>query len=60
MSKLEDLKILFNKVCNTDFSVEDMSSIPIEDKNKIVKMFDDVRAEIQRQRILELMGLKNE
>lgn len=56
MSRLEEIRSLFDKLCNTNLTIEDeIPEISSEDKVKIVAVINDAKAEAQRLRILEIM-----
>ena len=56
MSRLDEIRSLFDKLCNTNLTIEDeIPEISSEDKVKIVAVIDDAKAEAQRLRILEIM-----
>ena len=56
MSRLEEIRSLFDKLCNTNLTIEDeIPEISSEDKVKIVAVINDAKAEAQRLRILEVM-----
>lgn len=57
MSRLEEIRSLFDKLCNTNLTIEDeIPEISSEDKVKIVAVIDDAKAEAQRLRILDIMN----
>ena len=57
MSKLEEIRSLFDKLCNTNLTIEDeIPEISSEDKVKIVAFINDAKAEAQRLRILDIMN----
>ena len=56
MSRLEEIRSLFDKLCNTNLTIEDeIPEISSEDKVKIVAVINDAKAEAQRLRILDIM-----
>jgi hypothetical protein len=57
MSRLDEIRSLFDKLCNTNLTIEDeIPEISSEDKVKIVAVIDDAKAEAQRLRILDIMN----
>ncbi len=57
MSRLEEIRSLFDKLCNTNLTIEDeIPEISSEDKVKIVAVINDAKAEAQRLRILDIMN----
>lgn len=57
MSRLDEIRSLFDKLCNTNLTIEDeIPEISSEDKVKIVKVINDAKAEAQRLRILDIMN----
>lgn len=56
MSRLDEIRSLFDKLCNTNLTIEDeIPEISSEDKVKIVAVINDAKAEAQRLRILDIM-----
>lgn len=57
MSRLDEIRSLFDKLCNTNLTIEDkIPEISSEDKVKIVAVINDAKAEAQRLRILDIMN----
>lgn len=57
MSRLEEIRSLFDKLCNTNLTVNDeIPEISSEDKVKLVAVINDAQAEAQRLRILDIMN----
>lgn len=57
MSRIDEVKEFFDKLCNTNLTVKDeIPEISSEDKVKLVKLIDDAKAEAQRLRILDIMN----
>ncbi len=57
MSRLDEIRNLFDKLCNTNLTIEDeIPEISSEDKVKIVAVINDAKAEAQRLRILDIMN----
>ena len=57
MARIDEIRILFDRVCNTNLSVEDeIPEISSEDKVKLVKVIDDAKAETERLHILDIMN----
>lgn len=57
MSRLDEIRSLFDKLCNTNLTIEDeIPEISSEDKVKIVTVINDAKAEAQRLRILDIMN----
>lgn len=57
MSRLDEIRSLFDKLCNTNLTIEDeIPEISAEDKVKIVAVINDAKAEAQRLRILDIMN----
>ena len=56
MQRLNEIKELFDKLCNTNLSVEDhIPELSTEDKLNLIKCINDAKAEAQRLRILDIM-----
>lgn len=56
MATLKEIQVLFDKVCNTNFTEKDeIPEISSEDKVKLVKVINDAKAEAERLHILEIM-----
>lgn len=57
MSRIDEVKEFFDKLCNTNLTVKDeIPEISSEDKVKLVKLIDDAKAEAQRLRILDIIN----
>ena len=57
MSRIDEVKEFFDKLCNTNLTVKnEIPEISSEDKVKLVKLIDDAKAEAQRLRILDIMN----
>lgn len=57
MSRIDEVKEFFDKLCNTNLTVKDeIPEISSEDNVKLVKLIDDAKAEAQRLRILDIMN----
>lgn len=57
MSRLDEIRSLFDKLCNTNLTIEDeIPEISSDDKVKIVAVINDAKAEAQRLRILDIMN----
>lgn len=57
MTRLKEIKSLFDKVCNTHLTTEDdIPEISSEDKVKLVKTINDAKAEAERLHILDIMN----
>ena len=57
MSRIDEVKEFFDKLCNTNLTVKDeIPEISSEDKVKLVKLIDDAKADAQRLRILDIIN----
>lgn len=56
MARIDDIKSLFDKICNTNLTIEDeIPEISSEDKVKLVELIDNAKAEVNRLHILDIM-----
>lgn len=56
MARIDDIKSLFDKICNTHLTIEDeIPEISSEDKVKLVELIDNAKAEVNRLHILDIM-----
>lgn len=57
MSRIDEVKEFFDKLCNTNLTVKDeIPEISSEDKVNLVKLIDDAKAEALRLRIVDIMN----
>lgn len=57
MARIDEIKSLFDKLCNTNLTMEDeIPDISSEDKVKLVRLIVDAKAEAERLRILDIMN----
>ncbi len=57
MARIDEIKSLFDRLCNTNLTAEDeIPEISSEDKVKIVKLIDDAKVEAERLHILDIMN----
>lgn len=57
MDRIDEIKELFDKLCNTNLTVKDeIPEITSEDKVKLVKLINDAKSEAQRLRILDIIN----
>ena len=57
MSRIDEVKEFFDKLCNTNLTVKnEIPEISSEDKVKLVKLIDDAKAEALRLRIVDIMN----
>ena len=57
MAKIEEIKSLFDRLCNTDLTFEDeIPEISSDDKVNLVKLINDAKAEAERLHILDIMN----
>ena len=56
MARIDDIKSLFDKICNTNLTIEDeIPEISSEDKVKLLELIDNAKAEVNRLHILDIM-----
>ena len=57
MTRLEEIKSLFDMLCNTNLTTkDDIPEISSEDKVKLVKTINDAKAEAERLHIIDIMN----
>jgi hypothetical protein len=57
MARIDEIRSLFDRLCNTNLTVEDeIPEISADEKRKLVKLVDDAKAETERLRILDIMN----
>ena len=57
MSRLEEIKSFFDKLCNTNLTMNDeIPEISSEDKVKLITAINNAQAEVQRLRMLDIMN----
>lgn len=57
METLDAIRELMNRINNTNIKIEDIESekLSIEDKEKLVKIIDDAKAEVERLHIIDII-----
>lgn len=57
MARIDEIKSLFDRLCNTNLSNEDdIPEISSDDKVNLVKLINDAKAEADRLHILDIMN----
>lgn len=57
MERIDELKSLFDKLCNTNLTIEDeIPEISSDDKVKLVGLINNAKAEAERLHILDIMN----
>lgn len=57
MARIDEIKSLFDKLCNTNLTMEDeIPELSSEDKVRLVRLIVDAKAEAERLRILDIMN----
>ncbi len=57
MARIDEIKNLFDRLCNTNLKIEDdIPEITHNQKIKLIKLIDDAKAEADRLHIIDIMN----